>query len=311
MTRRAPTQALAGALLLGGVMWMVGWRPVSTAFHAVDPGAGLVAAVVALPTTTACAWRWRAVARRLDVRLSWTAAVAAYYRSTFLNLVLPFGVLGDVHRGLRHSGSHVNRIRGLRAVVWERTTGQAVQVLLAALALLALGSEQDELRGTGLLALGGCGVVVLVVFGVPRLPRPLAALRDEIRSVVLAAAAWPVIITATLLATAGHVTTFVLAARLAGVNAPVGTLLPLALVTLVGAALPASVAGWGPREGVAAGLFAAAGLGAAQGLTTAALYGILVVTAYLPGALVLLNDLRTHRSEPTPTLTRRPEVSRG
>jgi hypothetical protein len=49
-----------------------------------------------------------------------------------------------------------------------------------------------------------------------------------------------------------------------------------------------SVAGWGPREGVTAWAFAAAGLGAAHGVATAVVYGVMAFVAGLPGALVLV-----------------------
>jgi hypothetical protein len=57
-------------------------------------------------------------------------------------------------------------------------------------------------------------------------------------------------------------------------------------------AAPLSLGGWGPREGVAAWAFAVAGLGASLGVTTAVVYGVLVLVASLPGALVLLADAR-------------------
>ena len=68
--------------------------------------------------------------------------------------------------------------------------------------------------------------------------------------------------------------------------------MPLALLVLVAMGIPANVAGWGPREGVAAWAFAAAGLGAAQGLATAVVYGVMVFVASLPGAVVLLMGMR-------------------
>ncbi len=49
-----------------------------------------------------------------------------------------------------------------------------------------------------------------------------------------------------------------------------------------------SIAGWGPREGATAWVFAAAGLGAAQGAATAVVYGVMVLAASLPGAVVLV-----------------------
>ena len=49
-----------------------------------------------------------------------------------------------------------------------------------------------------------------------------------------------------------------------------------------------NVGGWGPREGGAAWAFGAAGLGAALGVATAVVYGVMVLVASLPGALVLV-----------------------
>jgi len=61
--------------------------------------------------------------------------------------------------------------------------------------------------------------------------------------------------------------------------------LPLTLVVLAGSAIPVNVAGWGPREGVAGWAFALCGLGATRGVTTAAVYGVLVLAGTLPGLL--------------------------
>jgi hypothetical protein len=80
---------------------------------------------------------------------------------------------------------------------------------------------------------------------------------------------------------------FLIAARAAGVTAPVSRLLPLALLGMLAMVLP-SIGGWGPREGVTAWLFAAAGLGADRGAATAVAYGVMVLAASLPGGLVLL-----------------------
>ena len=66
-------------------------------------------------------------------------------------------------------------------------------------------------------------------------------------------------------------------------------MLPLALLVLLAAALP-NVGGWGPREGVTAWAFAAAGLGASLGVATAVVYGVMVLFASLPGAAVLVVD---------------------
>jgi hypothetical protein len=71
-------------------------------------------------------------------------------------------------------------------------------------------------------------------------------------------------------------------------------LLPLALLALVAMVLP-SVAGWGPREGATAWVFAAAGLGADRGVATSVAYGVMVLVAVLPGALVLVAGVLPRR----------------
>jgi hypothetical protein len=107
--------------------------------------------------------------------------------------------------------------------------------------------------------------------------------------------AWPGVVVASLLAVVGHVAGFEVAARAAGVRASPGELLPLALLVLLAMAVPFNVAGWGPREGVAAWAFAAAGLGAGEGVSAAVVYGVMVLVASLPGALVLAADWLCHR----------------
>ena len=62
----------------------------------------LAALLIGVVTTVCSAWRWRVVAGRLGLVLGWGPAVAAYYGSQFLNATLPGGVLGDVHRAVRH-----------------------------------------------------------------------------------------------------------------------------------------------------------------------------------------------------------------
>jgi glycosyltransferase 2 family protein len=74
-----------------------------------------------------------------------------------------------------------------------------------------------------------------------------------------------------------------------------------------------SIGGWGPREGAAAWVFGAAGLGAQLGVETAVVYGVLVLVSSLPGAAVLVvawfredstsvdrGESRTCLSVPTP-----------
>ena len=90
---------VAAVATLALLVWQLGAGPFLDGLRAVDAGALAAACALAAVTTVCCAWRWKVVARGLGVELPLGTAVAAYYRSIFLNLTLPGGVLGDVHRG--------------------------------------------------------------------------------------------------------------------------------------------------------------------------------------------------------------------
>ncbi|MFC7495933.1 MULTISPECIES: lysylphosphatidylglycerol synthase domain-containing protein [unclassified Nocardioides] len=243
MSRRL--RVLGGAVVLAAVVWWVGPAPFVDAVRSAGPAALAAAVAITAVTTVCCAWRWRVLARRLGAEVPMGEAVAAYYRSQFLNATLPGGVVGDVHRAARH---------GALPVVADRGTGQVVQAVAA-------------------------GAVLLVG------PAPWASALLAV-AIVAALARWPVVVAASLVAASGHVVVFLVAARAAGTDAPLTELLPLALLVMLAAAVPLNVAGWGPREGVAAAAFATAGLGAAQGATVAVLYGVLALVATLPGAVL-------------------------
>ena len=282
------------ALTLAVLVWRLGTGPFLDGVRTVDGGALAAAAGIAVLTTVCCAWRWKIVARGLGVDLSLPAAVAAYYRSLFLNVTLPGGVVGDVHRGVSHGRDVRDVGRALRAVAWERSAGQVVQVVLTVVVLLALPSPVRS--SMPLVALGGRRRAVLCrrarapergPDGRSAWARLRRAAARDIRDALLARRAWLGIALASALVVAGHAITFLIAARTAGTTAPLSQMLPIALLAMMAMVLP-SVAGWGPREGVTAWAFGAAGLGVQRGVATAVVYGVMVLVASLPGAVVLV-----------------------
>lgn len=273
---------MGGALILVALVLHVGTGPFLDGVRATDPVALLVALAVTAGTTWCCAARWSLLAGRLDVPVAVGAAYRACYRSQLVNAVLPGGVLGDVDRAVQHGREAGALGRGLRSVVWDRVSGQVVQVALAVLAALLL---PQPLRSLVLWCGLGVAVVVAAVLLLPAGIGP--ALLRELRRVPAAAGVWPRVVLLSALAAGGHVVVFLVAARAAGVDAPLTDLVPLALVVLVAAAVPLNVAGWGPREGAAAWAFAEAGLGSAAGVEVSVTFGVLALVATLPGVLAL------------------------
>jgi uncharacterized membrane protein YbhN (UPF0104 family) len=292
-----PLLRLAASVTVLFFLWrQVGAAPFREGLRAITWPAVAGAVTLTVLTTACSAWRWRIVARSLGVDIGLAGAVSAYYRSLFLNMVLVGGVLGDVHRGVRH-GKHAGDVGlGLRAVAWERLCGQIIQALLTAVVLLTVPSPVRPALPyvlAGVAAVAGCAVLV-VCFAArdqrSRMVRTTRALSDDLRLRLLARGVWPQLTVTSVLVVAGHTAVFFIAARTAGCTAPLGELVALLLVVQTAVVIPLSIGGWGLREGAAAWAFAAAGLGAATGVTVTILYAVLMLIAVAPGAGLLLGD---------------------
>jgi uncharacterized membrane protein YbhN (UPF0104 family) len=283
---------VGGVAVLVALVAKLGTGAVLDSLRAVDATAVLAALALGLLTTVCSAWRWCLVARRLGMVLPLRAAVADCYQAVFLNSVLPAGILGDVHRAVHRGRETGDVARGVRTVVLERLVGQVVLVAAAAGVLLYRPALFDVVvSGAGRWCVVAVLLGTLVAGWVQR-----ARLRTLLADARTALS--PPVVGLSVLALAGYLATFVVAARAAGSAAPVAELLPLLVLALLAMSLPLNVGGWGPREVATAVGFGVVGLGAAQGLATAVVYGVLCLVACLPGALVLLVRGVRRRSAP-------------
>ncbi|OLB81763.1 MAG: dolichol-P-glucose synthetase-like protein [Actinobacteria bacterium 13_2_20CM_2_71_6] len=264
---------LGGVGILAFLLWRLGTGPFLDGLHLIDRWALAAALAIGALTTVCCAWRWSLVAGGLGVRLPLRTAVGHCYRAIFLNATLPGGVLGDVHRAVRHGRDTGDVGRGIRAVVWERTAGLVVTVALATMVLLAFPSPVRSYLpvAIALSLAGGLGAVLLVRAlprrGPARWARALRTAEADIRAGLIARGNWLGIVLATAGVLGGHL------------------------------------------EGVAAWAFGAAGLTAAQGVATAVVYGALVLVASLPGAAVLVvRRIRVPAAIPPARLTKESNV---
>jgi uncharacterized membrane protein YbhN (UPF0104 family) len=292
-----------GVLILVVLLWQLGTGVFLDGLRRIDGGTLAAAVGIGVVTTVFSAWRWQLVARGLKIRLPLGEAVAAYYRALFLNAALPGGVLGDVHRAVRHGRSTQELGRCVRAVVLERVAGQLALAVIGAAVLLTMPSPvRSEARHLapllGLAALGA--LAVLLALRMNRAPSRCGKALREAREGLMSRRNGPGVALSSVVVLAGHLAMFVLAARVAGSAASVAVLLPIAVLALLAMGLPLNVGGWGPREGVTAWAFGAAGLGAGSGLAVAVVYGVLSLAASLPGALVLLARYPRAASESEP-----------
>src|SRR5918992_3219149 len=160
-------RTLIGMGIIGVLVWQLGTRAFLDGLRVIEVREVCAALAIGFGTTVCSAWRWCLVARRLGLRLPLRRGVADYYRALFLNAVLPAGVLGDVHRAVRHGRQEGDLGRGVRAVVLERAAGQVVVVAVAVPVLLArpamIPARFREVVTVSVAAAAGLAIAVVAV----------------------------------------------------------------------------------------------------------------------------------------------------
>jgi len=271
-----------------------------------DPVWVAAALLLSVAQVVGSAWRWRFTAARLDLELPMSRAISEYYLATFLNQVLPGGVVGDVSRAWRHAREADIRA-SVQSVAFERLSGLTVMSVVAAVSALFLLEDVSPGARAALLAL----VLVLLILGLVGVrqarsgPGSLQVVRD-LRRALLDGVALPVQLTTSAAVVSSYIAIFVMAGRAIQLDTSVALLAMLAGPLLMSMLVPVTIAGWGLREVAAAALWSAAGLSAADGVAVSVSYGLLVLVSSLPGAAVLGLTLlrgedpdRTARPNPT------------
>lgn len=260
-------------------------------FYVLLPALALTVFQVALS-----AWRWRYTVERLGLPLAYPVAVREYYLATFLNQVLPGGVLGDVNRAWRHGSDAGERLSAVHGVAIERLSGQLVLGLVVALSVAWLVSSGHLTVGPWDGGQWLVIVAVVVVLGAwlavkTAIASYLQRLRHDLYLSLLNRTVLPVQLGSSLLVLASYLGVFLCLAWGAGyldsvesgaVIAGLGSILLLSMV------IPLTVAGWGIREGAAAVLWPMVGLPAEQGVALSVGYGALVLVSSLPGVVFLV-----------------------
>ena len=292
--------------LLGAVALWVEPQAIMAQVHRLSPGWVLVALLISVFQVMLSAWRWQLTARLIQVPMRFSYALREYYLALLVNQLLPGGVLGDAGRAHRHARQSASTGGAWRAVIIERVSGQVALALLTLVALLLSPLWHAALGSTAWLAIGGAVALAVGVMAVAltlsrrqgplKLPGWYLAISQDIQRGLLSAGVWPLQLLSSLAIVASYGVVMVCAARAIGVELPALSLLALAPVVLLAMLVPFSVAGWGVREGAAAGIWMWVGLPAAQGVAVSLAYGVVVLLASLPGLWVAIT--RRHSALP-------------
>lgn len=300
LLRPAASLGLMAAVLL----WLEP-QTLAATFSAPQPLWLAAALALSFPQVALSAWRWRLTAARLGAPLRFGEALREYYVATFLNQILPGGVMGDAARAWRHARRAQTEAAGKmpigtaawHAVLIERASGQ-LALLVVVLATLAVSPELQAIAArlfapsasgsNSVLALAPVLLFVLLGMVLGRGRAHLLRLSTTVRDALLAREVFLPQLLASLLIVASYVGVYLCCMRMIGIDTALATTAALVPWVLLAMAIPLSIAGWGVREGAAAVVWQTAGLDPAQGVAISISYGLVILLSSLPGALMLL-----------------------
>jgi glycosyltransferase 2 family protein len=166
----AALQLALSVVMLVAILALADSEQILTRLKSLEPRWALATVILVSLQLAMMAERWRSIAKNLGVPLGYRYALREYYVSMLLNQVMPFGVLGDALRAVRHTrrvrrsdGSGISGGRVVLAIVLERASGQLTLDLIASALLFgwwpALAPILSKARG------GQAALVFAALFG--------------------------------------------------------------------------------------------------------------------------------------------------
>lgn len=241
--------------------------------------------------------RWAAVSKQLGQPLRMRSSLLGYFESLFFNQVLPSSIGGDAVRVLRAVDVGISYRDAIVGVLIDRMLGIWI-VAICILTVYALHvSEIANSPVFLVLFLVSAAVVVGAVFLIvgkpllglswPSWASPLLFLIKSFQATIISRA-WPVLFLDLCLTTAFSVISFWMCVRALGINIDwLSAMVVLQGITLA-SIIPATIGGWGLREGAAVLLFAPIGVDVSKATAVSILFGLVLTALGLLGALVWL-----------------------
>lgn len=267
--------------ILAGLWVFADGEQIAHRLRNADAGWLIAALAIVHFQTGLCAVRWHMTATRLGQHLPLGVAIREYYVAQFLNQTMPGGVAGDVARAVRVKGDSMAKSGA--GVAIERISGQVgmLAIMICGLALAMAHGEVPWRIGATPFGIGiGIAVALPVVyFLIPE------RVRNAIRRGILDI--WVRQSGLGLLIAACNILAFGFCAE--AIGADLNPIAAAALVPVILSAMliPASVAGWGFREGAAVLFLPVAGVGAQSAVATSVAFGAVALVAACPGAFLL------------------------
>lgn len=261
----------------------------------------VLAAALVLQLTSTCvsSFRWFLIMRKIGSSQSFFFFLKSYFKGAFFNQGLPTSIGGDAVRILDCANVQESTIDGFYGVFIDRIVGLTGLLILNIGALLinrTLLPPRIYYSLLVILVLLFCGLVLLFylrrfsLFCTGKWLGYLGQLSERYFQVYSTPSSMGTQLGLSILTHLLAMAAFYVLGVSVGLDYPLTVYLVLVPPVILLTILPISMAGWGVREGAMIGFFLLIGADRSKVLSLSILYGLLALTASLPGLLVYISQ---------------------
>jgi uncharacterized membrane protein YbhN (UPF0104 family) len=259
-----------------------------------------IAVLLQFGSTAVSAYRWQIIMQNLGFGQTFSFYWQSYFKGMFFNQGLPTSIGGDAVRVLDVASHGFRKRDALYGVMVDRAVGLGALMLLSLLAYLLKPDllPLNVFRPMLLLILAGLtGFISLLMIGkmqwLNHYPKLFFFKIIAERLYQIFRTKRLVLISLSLLIPLLALFGFFVTGWALGLRYDLMIYFAIVPIAIILTIIPASIAGWGVREGALVALFSLIGANKTAVLTMSLLYGITLIVVSLPGLVTFLKGRHT------------------
>ena len=240
------------------------------------------------------AYRWMYISSKNGSEMNFFYCLKFYYISSFINNILPGGVVGDIYRAYcARESSHnvINLSKSVQGIVFERLSGQIMMFLIFLLSLtffFLINAKYVAFFYTIIPVISSIFIIYIIAkkiyFNKIRSNEIIVNFKKIFSGIIF----WNHTIIS-FFVVLSYIIIYIISAEALGISIDYFTFFVFTPIVLFSMTLPVSIGGWGVREATALLIAFLLGLSASSSISVAVMYGILNLFCSLPGLYFLLS----------------------
>ena len=239
------------------------------------------------------AYRWMYISKYTNLNITFKDSLKFYYISSFMNNILPGGIVGDIFRVYHHAENKREIMKlgkSFQSVIFERLSGQ-IMLFIFFIFSLSLYFILNEKYLAFLYVFLPLLVIFFLVKYIFRLKLNNYLISRSFGQNFFKVFTGEVFWRHTILSffvVASYILIYIISAKSLGISIDYFAFLVFSPIILFSMTLPVSIGGWGVREFTALLISFLLGLSASASISVAIMYGVLNLICSMPGIYFFL-----------------------